>query len=140
MEYIVLGTNCLLMSLPRISPYRLIWDSFNSGKFTLCVTTEILEEYMEIISSKASPAVANNVISTILNAGNTLLITPYYRFNLIKEDLDDNKFVDCCISSNASYIVTNDHHFDVLRTIDFPCVNIIRIKEFCSILTKSHNS
>ncbi len=28
MRKIVLDTNCLLMSLPRISPYRKIWDDF----------------------------------------------------------------------------------------------------------------
>ena len=38
MRKIVLDTNCLLMSLPRISPYRKIWDDFLKGKLTLCVT------------------------------------------------------------------------------------------------------
>ena len=36
MRKIVLDTNCLLMSLPRISPYRKIWDDFLKGKLTLC--------------------------------------------------------------------------------------------------------
>ena len=49
MRKIVLDTNCLLMSLPRISPYRKIWDDFLKGKLTLCVTNEIIEEYLEII-------------------------------------------------------------------------------------------
>lgn len=34
MKKIVLDTNCLLMSLPRISPYRLIWfvdSAFTAG-------------------------------------------------------------------------------------------------------------
>jgi predicted nucleic acid-binding protein len=57
-------------------------------------------------------------------------VTPYYRFNLITKDYDDNKFVDCCISSNASYIVTNDHHFDVLKGIKFPRVNVINAMSF----------
>ena len=46
-------------------------------------------------------------------------------FNLITADLDDNKFVDCAISANAHYIVTNDHHYDVLKSINFPNVNVI---------------
>ena len=41
MRKIVLDTNCLLMSLPKISPYRIIWDDFLKGKLTLCVTNEI---------------------------------------------------------------------------------------------------
>jgi putative PIN family toxin of toxin-antitoxin system len=122
------------MSLPRISPYRIIWDSFLKGEFILCLSNDIIHEYMEILSMKTSPAIANHVISTILNARNTRQITPYYHFNLITSDGDDNKFVDCSIAANASYIVTNDHHFDALKTIKFPRVDIIRIGDFCSLI------
>lgn len=43
--------------------------------------------------------------------------------------MDDNKFVDCAIAANAQFIVTEDHHYDVLKTIDFPKVNIIKLDE-----------
>ncbi len=130
MQRIVLDTNCLLMSLPRISPFRTIWDMFLKGQFILCVSTEIIEEYSEIISKKTTSEIANNVIATILNAHNTALVTPYFRFNLIQNDKDDNKFVDCCIAANAKYIVSNDRHFDILKQIEFPHVNVISAKEF----------
>lgn len=90
----------------------------------MCVSTEIIEEYSEIISKKTTSEIANNVIATILNAQNTELVTPYYRFNLIQSDSDDNKFVDCCITVNAQYIVSNDRHFDILKHIEFPHVNV----------------
>ena len=41
-------------------------------------------------------------------------------FNLIQKDPDDNKFVDCAITAGARYIVTEDHHYDVLKWKDFP--------------------
>lgn len=135
MQRIVLDTNCLLMSLPRISPYNIIWNSFLHNKYILCVSSDIIEEYQEIIAQKTSASIANNVVSTILNAPNTEYVTPYYRFNLITKDYDDNKFVDCCISSNASYIVTNDHHFDVLKDIGFPRVSVITAADFSRELT-----
>lgn len=62
MRNIVLDTNCLLMSLPRISSYRLIWDSFLDGRFPLCVSNEIIEEYLEILSAKIGYAIAINVV------------------------------------------------------------------------------
>ncbi|MGM9693488.1 MAG: putative toxin-antitoxin system toxin component, PIN family [Alloprevotella sp.] len=136
MQRIVLDTNCLLMSLPRISPYRIIWERFLAGDYVLCVSTEIIEEYSEIISNKTTSEIANNVITTILNAHNTELISPYYRFNMIQADKDDNKFVDCSIAANAKYIVTNDKHFDVLKHIAFPRVNVINAKSFVEELKK----
>ena len=58
----------------------------------------------------------------------------YFKWNLINEDKDDNKFVDCAISSKADYIVTNDKHFNVLKGIEFPKVNVINVNEFRKIL------
>ncbi len=137
MRSIVLDTNCLLMSLPRISPYRLIWDSFLDGRFVLCVSNEIIEEYLEILSSKIGYAIAINVISTIIASRYTRFITPYYRFGLIKSDEDDNKFVDCAIAANADYIVSEDAHFNSLAEIPFPHVNVLRIKRFTALLANS---
>ena len=49
---------------------------------------------------------------------------------LLSTDLDDNKFVDCAIAADAEYIVTNDKHFNPLRDIQWPKVEIIKIAEF----------
>lgn len=49
---------------------------------------------------------------------------------------DDNKFVDCAIIANAKYIVTQDHHFDVLKNIDFPKVDVVNIQTFLNDLKK----
>jgi predicted nucleic acid-binding protein len=70
------------------------------------------------------------IIQVILNSENVVFVHPTFRFNLITVDPDDNKFVDCAIVANADYIVSQDTHFDVLRKIDFPKVNVIRIEEF----------
>lgn len=48
-----------------------------------------------------------------------------------------NKFVDCAIVSNAKYIVTNDRHFNVLKEIDFPHVDVLNIDEFLMELNKT---
>lgn len=139
MRQVVLDTNCLLMSLPKTSPYRIVWNHFLAGKYVLCISNEILEEYQEVLAIKTTPSIASNVISTILNCQNIRLITPYYRFGLIPSDADDNKFVDCAITSGADYIVTNDAHFDILGHIPFPKVSTLSIKDFCERLYTGNN-
>ena len=134
MKRIVLDTNCLLMSLPQHSPYRDVWTRFLLGEFELCISNEILEEYQEILAQKTTPSIASNVVSIMLNAPNICLVTPYYRFGLISSDLDDNKFVDCAISANAQYIVSEDRHFDVLKKCSFPKVDVIGIDLFVDLL------
>lgn len=130
MDKIVLDTNCLIISFARRSPYFRIWEDFLCGKFILCVTNEIVAEYEEILSQKVGNIVADNIIKFILNSSNTQKIETYYHFDLIKADKDDNKFVDCSIVAGAKYIVTEDHHFDILNYVAFPHVDVIGIDDF----------
>lgn len=37
--------------------------------------------------------------------------------------------MDCAVAGNARFIVTEDHHYDVLQEIDFPQVEIIKLDE-----------
>ena len=131
---VVIDTNILLVSVSDRSPYHSIFKSFIEGKYSLCVTTEILDEYAEILHTYSSKFLANNTLEVIENAINTVFITRYFAFELIKIDLDDNKFVDCAIASNADFIVTNDGHFSVLKNIPFPKVKVISIDDFMEIL------
>ena len=134
MMNIVLDTNCLLMSLSRRSQYYPVWRDFVEGKYNLCVTTEILAEYEEILTQKVGPQIASNIIQALLDLPNTKMVQVYYHLRLITADPDDDKFVDCAFKANAKYIVTQDHHYDVLRNTPFPKIEVIDIDEFLSIL------
>lgn len=130
MQRIVLDTNCLLQSLPTKSPYHKIWREVLAGKISLCVNTEILNEYEEILAQKTTPNIAHNVVEAIARLHTTIFQESYIHFELIIQDVDDNKFVDCAIAADAEYIVTNDAHYSVLQSIDWPKVTIVSIIEF----------
>lgn len=49
MNRIVLDTNCLIAILSRKGKYFSVWQSLLKGKFTLCISNEILEEYEELV-------------------------------------------------------------------------------------------
>lgn len=128
------------MSIPRKSPYHQILLDFLAGRYLLCVSNEVVLEYEEILTRKVGSLVANNIINAILASSNTIFINPQKRYQLIKSDSDDNKFVDCAISANAKYIVTQDHHYNVVRfnpKFDFTAIDIdvflAMLKEGCLI-------
>ena len=118
---------------PR-SKYHAVWESFVSGENRLCTTNEIIEEYIEILQKLVGYEVSEYIVKTIINSPFTEFFTPYYHFELIKADPDDNKFVDCAIVAHARYVVTNDHHYDVLKEIPFPKVQIISIQDFMKVV------
>ena len=100
------------------------------GKICLCVNTEILNEYEEILSIKTTKEIAHNVVEAIARLHTTYFQEVYIHFGLIEQDVDDNKFVDCAVASDAEYIVTNDSHFNILKQIEWPKLSVITIQEF----------
>lgn len=131
---IVLDTNSLIQSIPRHSRYHAVWESLVEGENVLCISNEILEEYIEILQRLTDYETAELIVKTIVNSPFAELITPYYHFQMIQTDPDDNKFVDCAIAAGARYIVTNDHHYDILRQTPFPYVDVISLDDFANLL------
>ena len=135
---IVVDTNSLMVSIAKISKSRWLFDAIIEGQVELAVTTDILEEYEEIIGIfYGSPTLANNVVETLINLPNVLQVSPYYFWYLIQNDPDDNKFIDCAIACSADYIISEDGHFNVLKYIEFPTVRVCTRNEFKNILTQN---
>ena len=134
MRRIVLDTNCLLQTLPSRSPYHKVWTEILAGRISLCVNTEILNEYEEILAQKTTAEIARNVVEAIARLHTTEFQEVYIHFGLIVTDADDNKFVDCAVAADAEYIVTNDSHFSILKQIDWPRLTVVAMKEFAAQL------
>lgn len=136
---IVLDTNILLTCISERSTIHDIFLAFLDEKYDLCVTTEILSEYEEVISRHMGQVVASNLLSAIENATNVTWVTRYFAWRLINIDPDDNKFVDCAIAANAHFLVSEDGHFDILEGIPFPRVEVLNVHAFQEILRGDSN-
>ena len=134
MGRLVLDTNSLIQCIARRSRFHDLWLSLLDGRNILCVTTEILEEYAEILERKTNPTFSGLALDVIVNNPYTLFVTPYYHFHLITADPDDDKFVDCALASNAKFIVTEDSHYDVLLNLSFPKIDVISLDDIIKII------
>ena len=108
-----------------------------AGRISLCVNSDILNEYEEILAEKTNAEIARNVVRAIMRLHTTIFQQVYFHFGLIEADPDDNKFVDCAVAVDAEYIVTNDAHFNILKQIEWPRLTVIDIKEFTRQLNKT---
>lgn len=131
---IVLDTNVLLTCFSSRSETHWIWTALVDGKYTLCLTHDILLEYEGIITRHSSADLANAVTDALLDLPNVQLITRYFTWNLISIDPDDNKFTDCAIAAQAHFLVSEDRHFAILRDIEFPKVEVITVQALRSKL------
>ncbi|MBQ9667811.1 MAG: putative toxin-antitoxin system toxin component, PIN family [Prevotella sp.] len=137
MAKLVLDTNSLLQCIARRNSCHELWLSLLDGRHQLCVTTEILEEYAEILQRKTSSRFANTLIDIIINNPSTIFVSPVFRFKVIEADPDDNKFVDCAVAAKAFCIVTDDKHFSHLSKHEFPYVEVLKLKETVALLLSS---
>ena len=133
---VILDTNALLVAIPKKSMFRPILDALINGKFDLILSNDILSEYIEILQRKSNSIVANNIAEMLLNLENLKKVEVYFEWKLIEQDPDDNKYVDAAIVGGADYIVTNDNHFQVLKTVEFPEVTVISIEDFLKLISK----
>lgn len=132
--HIVLDTNVLIVSLASHLKYHWVFERLLAGDYDLFVTNEILAEYQEQVARRYGLSYTEARLDFLLLLPNVTQVTPFYRWLLIRDDPDDNKFVDCAVAANADYIVTNDKHFRMLRDIDFPPVRAITLDEFEALL------
>jgi putative PIN family toxin of toxin-antitoxin system len=126
---VVLDTNVLVVSVSSKSKLHWVFKKLLEKEYTLCVTTEILSEYAEILERLMNKETSASVMGVLENLSNVEYITTYYRFRLLKDE-DDDKFIDCAIASNASYIVSHDKDFKVLESLTFPKVKVIDTDTF----------
>jgi uncharacterized protein len=131
---IILDTNVLLVSLPSHSKYYPIFQALQNKVFDLYLSNEILTEYEEIIARSLGLNRTDLKLQELLNLSNVHRIEPFYNWQLIEADADDNKFADCAVACGADYLVTNDRHYNILNDIPFPPITIIKAEDFLEII------
>ena len=132
---VVIDTNCLLQITGAHNRYNALFRRFVDKAFILCVSTEIMLEYEEILWAKASPLAAIMFTQIIAYTRNVIRKDPYFRLGIITHDNDDNKFVDCAFACQADYIVTDDKHFGEAANSPFPQFKIISLDDFYDLMT-----
>lgn len=136
---VLLDTNIMLVITPYFSAYRWVYDALRDRQFELVVSTEILNEYAELLERHYSADFAERTLLALDNFDTVVRVEPAYRFRLIEDDPDDDKFTDAAVVGNADYVVTNDRHFDHLHTISFPKIGLLNFTTFCDLLKKKND-
>jgi len=132
---VVFDSNIFVICTNPYSEYYNIFKKLMQGDYTLCLTTEISFEYIEIFQRKFNSSKATDLYNFLLESPYVTSYEIFFKWDIIEADPDDNKYVDCYIAANADYLVTNDRHFGLLSEIEFPPVKCINIDEFLKLLS-----
>lgn len=111
-----------------------ILDSWRNGKIQIITSLEILEEFQRVMLKYLH--VPKNEVE-VLNAffiWKGRVVEPKQKFDVVKEDPNDNKFLEVAVEGKADYIVSGDR--DLLRLGNFMEIKIISPTEMVNILKK----
>ena len=88
------------------------------------ITQDILDEKAEVLERdfEYSKNEAKNIIEKILLFAK--LIEPKQKVEVIKDDPDDNKVIECAIESSSDYIITYDWH--LLKLKEYKGIKIMK--------------
>jgi uncharacterized protein len=133
---VVVDTNVLLVCVSPRSNANWLWQSILQGTFEICITTDILNEYAEIIGREMGLEASEIALDILTDLPNVHFIQKYFAWNLIEADPDDNKFIDCAIAAGAKYLVSEDKHFKILRQFPYFQIEVVSLENFKSILSE----
>ena len=105
-----------------------IINLWRNNKIDLVSSIPIIEELIKNLKGfkiKMSDELVEGWKNMIFE--NAIMVSPTKNFNVIKEDPDDNKFIEAAVAGQAQFIVTQDKH--LLKLKEFQGIKILTPKE-----------
>lgn len=131
----VIDTNVFISGIHWTGDSEKILFMWRDKKFELISSIKIIEEITESLKNFKIPLSIEDIYmweKMILE--NSLLVEPEEKIEIVKDDSDDNKFVEAAIAGKADYIITQDNH--LLKIKEFRGIKILTPKQFLDILKK----
>lgn len=134
---VVIDTNVFISSLlnPAGNPRKVI-DLWRLEKITLCMSKEILKEYVEVLGrmGMAVEPEGAELVQLFETRYNQAFAASPPPIAAIAEDPADDKFISCAMAVGARYIVSGDRHLLDLRTFKgiriLPPADFVKLKVF----------
>ncbi len=106
---VVIDTNVFISSFFGGNPRKII-DLWKKGKISLCVSKNILDEYIEVLQriGLGDGREVEELLSLFAKGFNILFTTKTPKIKAVRDDPNDDKFIECAVGLKAEVIITGD--------------------------------
>ena len=106
---VVVDTNVFVSSFFGGIPRKIV-DLWKKGQITLCLSKPIVEEYVEVLRRLGlqDEIELNELMGLFAQASGVLFSANPPQLQIVDKDPDDNKFIECAVALNATYVVSGD--------------------------------
>ena len=126
---VVIDTNVFVSSFFGGNPRKII-DLWKNGSIVLCLSQEIIEEYLAVLNRLGldNTKEISNLTRLFAEGYNSIFTAKTFKLEVVKEDVENNKFLECAVALNSKIIVSGDKHLkNIKRYID---IDIMSPREF----------
>lgn len=126
---VVMDTNVFASGVFFSGPPYQILQAWQSDKFELVVSQEILDEYRrvgEILGEERPRIDLNPILNFVIE--HAKVYKPVELKEAICEDPDDDKFFACALASGSKVIVSGDKH--LLKVSGYQGIEVLKPREF----------
>ncbi|KJS02175.1 MAG: twitching motility protein PilT [Peptococcaceae bacterium BRH_c4a] len=133
---ITVDANVLISSLGWNGAEAAVVEMVLESRLELCLSAQILSEFYRV-SKYPKLGFTEKEIDGFIGRllPNVVLVNPPQKINVINEDPEDNRILECAVEGKSSYIISGDRHLLSLR--QFEGIKILRAPNFLQIFYKS---
>jgi putative PIN family toxin of toxin-antitoxin system len=126
---VVLDTNIYISAFSNASgiPFQ-IWQHAIKRRYILLISPAIIRELADVLRTDFSWSEPEILSQLKLLARTARVINPRHSINIITDDPDDNRILECAMEGRADLIVSGDRH--LTRVKAFRGVGIVRPADF----------
>lgn len=136
---VVIDTNVLISGTFWSGPSANIIKLIEDNEIIFIITPKILAEYNEVMNyDEIKQKIKNHkecaeAVQKILQLG--ISLDPQEKLNAIKNDPDDNKFIEAAVAGKVDYLITKDEKH-ILPLKQFRGIKIVTPDEFLEYIEK----
>lgn len=129
MTRVVVDTNVFISSFFGGNPREII-NLWKTGKITLCVSKDIIDEYVEVLKRLGlqDEKELQELLRIFAEGHNIVFAASTPSLTIVEQDPKDNMFIECAVALRCSYIISGDKH---LKSIEnYMGIRILSPNEF----------
>ena len=126
---VVIDTNVFVSSFFGGNPKKII-DLWKNEEIVLCLSRDVLDEYVDVLQRVGlkDEDEIEELLALFAKGFNILFTTRTPKLKAVKDDPDDDKFIECAVALKADVIITGDK---VLRTMgEYMGIKILTPQDF----------
>ncbi len=127
---VVLDTNVFISSFLGTASPRKVIDLWKEGKITLCLSKEIVDEYVEVLErlGLSREKEVEEILQLFAHNFHSLFTAKTPNLVIVESDPDDNKFCECAVALKAQTIISGDKA--VLKVKNYTGIKVLSPKQF----------